>query len=104
MHELYKEEALYYIRGIQADRLKEICKAEKEGRLVVLPVNVGDRVYSTQWLNKSIIEEEVLMIFRNPYNWFIKFKSGRVYEVNKFGISIFKTYGEAENALKGGTE
>lgn len=31
--------------GIKRDRLQEICEAERDGRLVVLPCKVGDIVY-----------------------------------------------------------
>lgn len=33
-----------WIEGISIDRLREICEAEREGRLVVLPCKVGDTV------------------------------------------------------------
>lgn len=33
------------IRDIPLDRLKEICNAERDGRLMVLPCKVGDTVY-----------------------------------------------------------
>lgn len=38
-------ERLRLIKDIQTDRLKDIAKAEKDGRLVVLPCKVGDTVY-----------------------------------------------------------
>ena len=31
--------------GVEADRLRELAEADKEGRLVVLPCKVGDTVY-----------------------------------------------------------
>ncbi|HZK26338.1 MAG TPA: hypothetical protein VFD00_02200 [Thermoclostridium sp.] len=33
---------------INIDRLAEICEAEREGRLVVLPCKVGDTVYTLE--------------------------------------------------------
>ena len=42
MNELYREEALFYMRGIPLSRLEEICQAERENRCVVLPC--GDEI------------------------------------------------------------
>ncbi len=35
--------------GISLDRLREICDAERDGRLVVLPCKVGDTVKSVRY-------------------------------------------------------
>jgi hypothetical protein len=32
--------------GVSVDRIREICAAERDGRLVVLPCKVGDTVYA----------------------------------------------------------
>ena len=42
------------------EQLQELAKAKADGRLVVLPVKAGDRVYSIYgYLNKSIREDTV---------------------------------------------
>lgn len=35
------------------DRMKELAKADKEGRLVVLPCKVGDTVYRLQYIEQT---------------------------------------------------
>ena len=45
---------------ISQEELDELIKAKADGRLVVLPVKAGDRVYSIYgYLNKSIREDTV---------------------------------------------
>ena len=45
MNELYREKALFYMRNIPLNRLKEICNAEREGRCVVMPCKPHQIVY-----------------------------------------------------------
>jgi len=52
--------AAYEDSGLSPEEVQELAKAKTEGRLVVLPVKVGDRVYSIYgYLNKSIKEDTV---------------------------------------------
>lgn len=46
--ELPYQKLCHIVRNIPLDRLEEICTAEREGRLVVLPCKVGETVYFTQ--------------------------------------------------------
>lgn len=38
-----------WIEGISIDRLRKICEAERDGRLVVLPCKVGTSVYTVEY-------------------------------------------------------
>ena len=111
-------------QAIKTDRLVEIVKAEREGRLVVLPCKVGDTVY-------------VFYTGRRNCKWPCNMKKGQIYEVtvsgmrlhdwsddwsallffdtkemtgdyefsfDEFGKTIFQTRAEAEAALKGVSE
>ncbi len=50
-----------YTIGIEIDRLKGICKAEREGRLVVLPVPIGKPIYLPYRMGElSGVEEHFL--------------------------------------------
>lgn len=41
------------------DRLRELAKADKEGRVVVLPCKVGDRIYRIQeYFNDATLKHE----------------------------------------------
>ena len=39
--------------GMEAVRLRELAKADKDGRLVVLPCRVGDTVYRLQYIEQT---------------------------------------------------
>lgn len=90
------------IEGISIDRMKDMAKAEAEGRLLVLPCKVGDMVY---YVTTAGIYKAKAVEFR--YN-----KSGvRVYCERKFmgligfegiyGKTVFLTREDAEKALEG---
>ena len=99
-------------KDIPLDRLKEICTAEKEGRLVVLPVNVGDVVYVNFSISGSYFRKnekpyacKVVFIGINEKGGFIsiKFKNGRMWCVDfeDIGKTVFLAKEEALKALGG---
>lgn len=86
------------------DRLRELAKADKDGRLVVLPhCKLGDTVY---WLHdKKITECRVYRVQESKKGVQIAIKSTvshGVFSVDDyFGKTVFLTREEAEKALEG---
>lgn len=89
------------------DRLRELAEADKDGRLVVLPCKVGQRVFALLGTDKHISECEVKQIGMGNGIGFIGLEPigarGREYGVslNGFGKTVFLTREEAEKALEG---
>ena len=93
-------ERLEIVREIKTDRLRELAKAEKDGRLEVLPCKVGDHILADG--------REAIVV------WFFGYKTGRYlhaqfldnaecadipfYEIGKNRLSARE---DAEAALKG---
>ena len=72
--------------------LDKYRKAEQDGRLVVLPCNVGDKVYQ--------IDAE--RVYESEVKWIIFDCDDIAFDERAIGGSIFLTREEAEEALKGG--
>lgn len=93
--------------GVDVDRMKELAEADKDGRLVVLPCKVGQRVFALLDTDKHISECEVKRIGMGNKIGFIGLEPigarGREYGValNGFGKTVFLTHEEAEAALEG---
>ena len=87
-------------------RLREQAEADKDGRLVVLPCKVGQRVFALLDTDKHISECEVNQIGMGNKIGFIGLEPigarGRKYGValNGFGKTVFLTREEAEKALE----
>lgn len=87
-------------------RLRELAEADKDGRLVVLPCKVGQRVFALLDTDKHISECEVKQIGIGNKIGFIGLEPigarGREYGValNGFGKTVFLTREEAEIALE----
>ena len=87
-------------------RLVELAEADKDGRVVVLPCKVGQRVFALMDMDKHISECEVKRISMGNKIGFIGFEPivarGREYGVvlNGFGKTVFLTREEAEKALE----
>ena len=89
---------------IDINHLIEICEAEREGRLVVLPCKVGDKVFIT-----NLLKYEKQYYFKNYYfnfngeiimNIYDRFeKENYPIKLNDFGKTVFLTREEAEKAL-----
>lgn len=88
------------------DRLRELAEADRAGRLVVLPCQVGQRVFALLDTDKHISECEVKQIGMGNKIGFIGLEPigarGREYGValNGFGKTVFLTREEAEKALE----
>nr|DAG58459.1 MAG TPA: hypothetical protein [Caudoviricetes sp.] len=87
-------------------RLRELAEADKDGRLVVLPYKVGQRVFALLDTDKHISECEVKRIGLGNEIGFAGLEPigarGREYGVslNGFGKTVFLTREEAEKALE----
>lgn len=108
-----------WIEGISIDRLREICEAEQEGRLVVLPVPIGYPVYKA---NKDDYEECMPCAGNRCGCSFVRHDNNGLICGNKwtkcgfkityikfnykhiplFGKTVFLTREEAEGALNDG--
>ena len=92
--------------GVDVDRMKELTEADKDGRLVVLPCKVGQRVFALLDTDTHISECEVKQIGMGNKIGFIGLEPigarGREYGValNGFGKTVFLTRKEAEKALE----
>lgn len=92
--------------GLPIDRLRELAEADKDGRVVVLPCKVGQRVFALMDTDKHISECEVKQIGMGNEIGFIGLEPigarGREYGValNGFGKKAFLTREEAEKALE----
>lgn len=88
------------------DRLRELAEADRAGRLVVLPCQVGQRVFALLDTDKHISECEVKQIGMGNKIGFIGLEPigarGREYGValNGLGKTVFLTREEAEKALE----
>ncbi len=74
----------------KAERIRELLKADKEGRLVVLPCKAGDTVYRLQYIEQTPGRFTVGVV---P----IKFE---LIWLEEFGKTVFLTREEAEKALQ----
>ena len=87
-------------------RLVELAEADKDGRVVVLPCKVGQRVFALLDTDKHISECEVKQIGMGNEIGFIGLEPigarGREYGValNGFGKTVFLTREAAEKALE----
>ncbi len=92
--------------GVDVDRMKELAEADKDGRLVVLPCKVGQRVFALLDTDKHISEGEVKRIGLGNEIGFVGLEPigarGREYGVslNGFGKTVFLTREAAEKALE----
>jgi hypothetical protein len=92
--------------GVDVDRMKELTEADKDGRLVVLPCKMGQRVFALLDTNTHISECEVKQIGMGNKIGFIGLEPigarGREYGVslNGFGKTVFLTREEVEKALE----
>ena len=93
------------------DHICELAEAKKEGRLVVLPCNVGDRVFEPRRDRGIVSEFEIttIHIFKTEVivGWTLvegAYRSLSGFEIGELGKTVFLTREEAKAALKGGAE
>lgn len=96
----------------KAERIRELLKADKDGRLVVSPCKPGDTVWviDNPWtweLLKKPIEAYVNGMGKFSHGLYVnvlfdtrKINGTRDYEINHIGKTIFLTREEAEKALE----
>ncbi len=96
-----------YVRTLWHDiggmeRMEAVAKAEREGRLVVLPCRVGDMLYVI--IDGKIYEGEVYHISYSDYYGKVTAtawtKSGVGGNLEDFGKTVFQTREEAEAAME----
>lgn len=98
--------AIARMYGIDINRLRKVAEADRDGRVVVLPCKVGQRVFALMDMDKHISECEVKQIGLGNKIGFIGLEPigarGREYGValNGFGKAVFLTREEAEKALQ----
>ena len=97
----------------KAERIRELLKADKDGRLVVLPCKVGDTVWVTRnpWTGKLLkkpLDAYVNGMKMYSHGLYVnllfdtrKINGTRDYEINHIGKTVFLTREEAEKALGG---
>lgn len=87
----------------KAERIRELLKADKDGRLVVPPCKVGDVVYGFRG-GKTILPMVAKWIETNTDGWCIAVQyvpmAPRFYRFSDFGKTVFLTYEEAKAALE----
>lgn len=94
------------LKNTPISRLVELAEADKDGRVVVLPCKVGQRVFALMDMDKHISECEVTQIGMGNEIGFIGLEPigarGREYGValNGFGKTVFLTREEAKKALQ----
>ena len=83
-------------------RMVELMKADKDGRVVVLPCKVGDAVWRIVWDGEPhITRDEVRdMYFADDMTPCVELVGGRVTFTEKFGKTVFLSRAEAERALQ----
>ena len=111
VYALQKELCHTLIGKISLDRLEEICNAERKGRCVTLPCNVGDTVYL---IVHGYVEETKVRTFFFGHPSYNRGEPDSRYEMIRctnfdlpmkdFGKTVFLTREDAEKALKEGTE
>ena len=94
-------------RGCNLDRLEKLAEADKDGRVVVPPCKVGDRLYEVTG-RKTISVYKVKAIRVELFSLFIEWDivEGFVWQslsginAGEIGKTVFLTREEAEKALK----
>lgn len=84
----------------RAERIRELLKADKDGRLVVLPCKVGDKLYRV--FAGEIFEHRVgsMKYFAIQGQWDIETYPFCPYVESSIGKTIFLTREDAEKALE----
>lgn len=96
-------EAAFSDDTAKAERIRELLKADKDGRVAVLPCKVGDVVYGFHE-GKTILPMVAKWIETNTDGWYIAVQyvpmAPRFYRFSDFGKTVFLTYEEAKAALE----
>ena len=96
---------LEIIKEIPINRLRELAQAEKEGRLVVLPCDVGDKLYDVTLgeVREKIVISLSMLLSKSVNHLVIHAENFRnavtSYELQDIGKTVFLTREAAEAAL-----
>lgn len=91
--------------GVPIERLRELAQAEKEGRLVVLPCDVGDKLYDVTLgeVREKIVISLSMLLSKSVNHLVIHAENFRnavtSYELQDIGKTFFLTREAAEAAL-----
>ena len=97
---------LEIIKEIPINRIRELAQAEKEGRLVVLPCNVGDKLYDVTLgeVREKIVISISMLLSKSVNHLVIHAENFRnavtSYELQDIGKTFFLTREAAEAALE----
>lgn len=87
----------------KAERIRELLKADKDGRLVVLPCKVGDVVFGIH-NGQTVLPMVAKWIEMNTDGWTVAAQyspmAPNFYRFSDFGKTVFRTLEEAEKALE----
>lgn len=98
--------------GVPVDRLRELVNADREGHCVVLPVKLGDTIYSIRedfynYRKHSGVQRGEVVGFEYDKTWMIWVRlddaiprTRHAFKVKDFGKVIFNNREEAELSLK----
>lgn len=86
--------------GVEADRLRELAEADKDGRVIVQPCKVGDKLYRV--FAGEIFEHRVgsMKYFAIQGRWDIETYPFCPCVESSIGKTIFLSHKEAEKALR----
>ena len=87
--------AAYEDTGLAPERVTELARAEKDGRLVVLPCKVGTEIWTVVTKRPKVSVPEFSFIKRSRLTW-----NNMRAVLQGFGKTDFLTREEAEAALK----
>ena len=93
------------ILGVTPGRLRELAQAEKEGRLVVLPCDVGDKLYDVTLgeVREKIVISLSMLLSKSVNHLVIHAENFRnavtSYELQDIGKTVFLTREAAEATL-----
>lgn len=91
--------------GMSPDRLRELAQAKKKGRLVVLPCDVGDKLYDVTLgeVREKIVISLSMLLSKSVNHLVIHAENFRnavtSYELQDIGKTVFLTREAAEAAL-----
>ena len=97
---------LEIIKEISTDRLYELAQAKKKGRLVVLPCDVGDKLYDVTLgeVREKIVVSLSMLLSKSVNHLVIHAENFRnavtSYELQDIGKTVFLTREAAEAALE----
>lgn len=86
--------------GVEADRLRELAEADRDGRVIVLPAKKGDTLYAVTrfGVEKRVVKEIAAPFFYNTYE--SSDRAALSTAIRNFGKTVFLTREEAERAIQ----